>query len=112
MDGVRGPGNLAADQVYVLTLPGFRWFRANYTSVSPRAQHTCHAATSSQMIIIGGFNPVTVLSWDNTTDPWTQQIGIFDMTALQWKDAYQSNANPYKSPDIVKDFYQQKYVPL
>lgn len=51
------------------------------------------------MIIIGGTNHF--MSHDR--DPWPQGIGVFDMTALNFKDSYQANAGPYKTPNIIKN---------
>ena len=40
-------------------------------------------------------------------DPWTQGIGVFDLTAMQWKTSYDPNAAPYITPDAVKAYYAQ-----
>lgn len=42
-------------------------------------------------------------------DPFLQGIGVFDMTNLVWKDSYDPNATSYKSPKIVKDWYDAGY---
>ncbi len=43
----------------------------------------------------------------NPPDPWPQGIGIFDMTAMEWKEGYDADAAPYMTPDVVKAYYQQ-----
>lgn len=93
---------LDSDQMYILSLPSFRWFRANYTSTHLRALHTCHATDSNQMIIIGGYNPNAK---PEKKDPWSQGIGVFDMTTLEFKDSYEAKAGPYKTPDVIKRYY-------
>lgn len=108
VNDVVGSKNVNSGQVYILSLPSFRWFLANYTTTSSRAAHTCHATNSSQMIIIGGMDPtysLDTLRNNDEKDPWTQGIGVFNMTALQFKDSYQANAEPYKTPDIIRRFY-------
>ena len=40
-------------------------------------------------------------------DPWLQGIGIFDLTAMEWKEEYDPAAAPYVTPDAVKAFYQR-----
>lgn len=40
-------------------------------------------------------------------DPWQQGLGIFDLTAMEWKEEYDSDAAPYMTPDAVKAYYQQ-----
>ena len=64
------------------------------------------------MIIIGGVDPTndTIFSGsaDSGTepmDPWPEGIGIFDMTALKFKDSYEAKAKQYETPDLIKRFY-------
>lgn len=40
-------------------------------------------------------------------DPWQQGLGVFDLTAMEWKEEYDSSAAPYITPDAVKAYYQQ-----
>ncbi|KAK7212500.1 hypothetical protein V2G26_019678 [Clonostachys chloroleuca] len=47
----------------------------------------------------GGFKPV---------DEWYAGIGIFDLSALEWKDRYEANAEDYDSPSLVKAFYDSR----
>ena len=101
-----GPGNNAADELFVLSLPAFRWFKADYRSLSPRTKHQCQAV-HSQMVLIGGLNPA---SSNQSMDPWVQGIGVFDMTSLEWKASFEAKAALYKSPDVVRQYYN-KYAP-
>ena len=39
-------------------------------------------------------------------DPWTNGIGIFDMTELSWSTGYDTSAGPYDHPGVVKQYYQ------
>ena len=101
-----------SDQVYILSLPSFRWFRANYTSAHSRGGHTCHIK-NSQMIMIGGQDPTYSQSWlgdvdsqHSPADPWLQGIGVFDMNALRFKDSYQAKAGAYETPDFIKSYYR------
>jgi len=56
------------------------------------------------MAVVGGYDSTVnnVTSW---RDPWPQGIGIFDLTDMNWKDHYDPSAEPYRSPDAVKDWY-------
>ncbi|MCJ1461497.1 hypothetical protein MMC07_000094 [Pseudocyphellaria aurata] len=106
INNVFGPLSSNSDQVYVLSLPSFRWFRANYTSASSRAGHTCHI-TNNQLIMIGGGDPT---HWDAddfnaSADPWASGIGVFDLKALRFKDSYQAKANAYETPDFIRKHY-------
>lgn len=111
--GLGGPQNKDSDQLYILSVPAFQWFQANYTSISPRAGHTCHPARNNQLVLIGGSNPTqftdnTMEAWNGTADPWTQGIGVFDMSTLEWKNSYNASAKPYTPPTIVQNYYKQK----
>ena len=38
----------------------------------------------------------------SAVDPWPQGLGIFDLSAMQWADLYDSSAASYVTPDSVK----------
>lgn len=99
--------NTALDEVFVLSLPGFVWRRANYPAAISRVNHACSVAGNRQMIVTGGLNPASANQSEliYSRDVWTQGIGVFDLTTLQWKDSYDANAEPYTSPDPVKSWY-------
>lgn len=103
--------------IYVLSLPAFRWFRANHTSDSPRIFHTCHATKTRQMIMIGGTNPLHSTFFDSNgdiggepQDPWDQGIAVFDMTALKFQNSYQFRASLYEPPYAVQQYYNNRLV--
>ena len=104
--------NAERDEVYILSLPAFAWFKANYTSVDPRIYHTCHVF-GNQMLSIGGLNPSFATSQDarNDTDPFWEGIKVFDMTALEWTNYYNASAAPYTPPETILHYYggQLKY---
>lgn len=107
--------NTVLDEVYVLSLPAFQWFRANHSSSYPRFGHTCHSTLTGQMIVIGGFDARTFhddirTAWNDSADPWNQGIGVFDMSLLEWKDSYQANGSNYAQPQAIREFYGQKSV--
>ncbi|KAK1454020.1 kelch repeat protein [Colletotrichum paranaense] len=101
-DGVYG-------DVYVLSLPGFVFFKAADSSV-PRADHACVVVAEGgrQMLSIGGVDGSQGFPKLLTDpDPWELGLGIFDMTEMRWSDRYDSQAQPYESPDVVKQWYAQ-----
>ena len=97
---------LDLDAVYVLSLPAFNWQKASYTPRRSRAWHTCNLVGGRQMVIVGGKQP-----WLNDssqiTDIWSQGLGIFDLSAMEWKDQYDAAAAPYVTPDAVKAWYNE-----
>lgn len=93
------------DDVYVLSLPGFVFFKARGPSTA-RNDHACAAAGRRQLVSVGGTDgqlgfPGSLLD----PDPWTNGIGVFDMTEMTWKDGYDAAARDYESPTVVKDWY-------
>jgi len=87
---------------YVLSLPGFVWFRANYTSAVARAWTRCVALGDSQMIVVGGYT-------DPSPDPWSQGIGVFDLSSMSPRTSYDPKAGSYNTPGIVTDWYNNGY---
>ena len=58
------------------------------------------------MISLDGVNPAGNI-W-LPADPWTQSIGIFDMTEMRWTDGYNAIAEDYVTPDVVRAWYADK----
>ncbi|KAI1807607.1 hypothetical protein F4811DRAFT_445671 [Daldinia bambusicola] len=101
-------GNAFSD-VYVLSLPGFVFFKSN-SSGTPRADHGCAVVGKGkrQMLSYGGIDAGTGLDFYNmTTDPWKQSLGVYDMSEMIWKNSYDVNAADYESPAVVRDWYGQ-----
>jgi hypothetical protein len=57
------------------------------------------------MLVIGGAS-----SQDGVPETWTNGLGIYDMTALQWASGYNANAESYVRPELVKQYYTLKCV--
>ena len=59
-------GGLTSDQglddVYILSIPSFRWVRAYSGSGPPRQGHSCEIVQGKQMAVIGGFNATSLPS--------------------------------------------------
>ncbi|KAH8885365.1 hypothetical protein GQ53DRAFT_829081 [Thozetella sp. PMI_491] len=86
--------------MYVLSLPGFVWFKASGTFGPPRAFHRCVALGDSQMVTVGGW--VNLLL---DQDPWLQGIGVVDLPSMSLKNSYDPKAAAYDSPKVVNDWY-------
>jgi hypothetical protein len=93
------------DELYILTIPGFHWIKG--PSGSERAGNRCVTAGGRQMISVGGLTRIynSVVGW-GIKDPWSQGLGVLDMTSLQWSGNYDAGAAKYTSPDVVKDWYR------
>ncbi|OAP56043.1 hypothetical protein AYL99_10195 [Fonsecaea erecta] len=101
------PGYL---NVYVLSLPAFRWFQTPATTTTRRCSHTCSVIGNRQMVSIGGRPPSTFNQFGADFDEWASGIGVMDMTELQWKDHYDAGAAPYERSQLVQKYYDQSYV--
>jgi Kelch motif len=100
-----------SDQVFVLSLPGFVWFKADYVPTNVRMMHTCDIVGQgkSQMVVVGGIDMGSppgsnASSWD----PWTNGINIFNLSAMRWEDRYEANDTIYQTPSVVRDWYTRE----
>ncbi|KAJ4270495.1 hypothetical protein NW762_002182 [Fusarium torreyae] len=89
--------------VWVLSLPGFRWFKAD-NEAPRRAMHGCALAGNRQMLSIGGNDNIQKGGWRDK-DPWKQGIGILDLPSMTWSNEYDADASKYDSPEVVKNWY-------
>ena len=101
------------DDTYILSLPGFVWFKAKYRADSPRCFHTCYNIGKGQVVSVGGvdFGLGFPSCWQ-APDPFQNGIGVFDMRTMAWTGEYNANAPDYDSPQIARDWYAAGYVTL
>lgn len=90
---------LAFDDVYVLTIPGFTWFKAPHGSGAPRVLHICEIIGNRQLVTVGGVDPAgqknrVLGTVYQVPDPLAQGIGIFDMSAMEWMPSCNATAAP------------------
>ncbi|KAK4219644.1 hypothetical protein QBC37DRAFT_394525 [Rhypophila decipiens] len=116
-DGNSGPGTVSFDDAYVLTLPGFHWVKADYTAEHPRYGLSCNAVGGGQVVTIGGADPTQKIQQGqvnngagysapfSTPDPFTQGLGVFDLSTLSWKTKYQPMRFPYTPAPQIQDYY-------
>jgi hypothetical protein len=112
------PGNATQpyDELHILSLPAFRWFKVPYPAQRPRIGHTCHVVGQRHMLIIGGADPLPVpapgtdlrASGYATPDPFPNGLGLFDITRLQWATTYDPRAAEYEQSAPVAEFYRRK----
>jgi hypothetical protein len=96
------------NDVHILTIPGFNWISVKQDNAAypgPRAFHTCNLVGNRQAFILGGFNYRNTSIDYLDVDPLMQGIGIFDMSMLTWKDAYDAQASAYEQPQAVAAWY-------
>jgi hypothetical protein len=98
-----------ATSPHVLSLPSFFWQRRDVGADYSRDGHSCNVVGNKQMAIIGGT--VSSAQQYAIADPWTNGIGIFDLSDMEWKDSYNANAGPYVTPEFVKAHNNQNPYP-
>ncbi len=89
--------------VYVLSIPSFRWIRVNEDS-NRRSRHSCNLLGSHTMLVVGGIQPVgeQVLPLDatgcDTSSKFAQGLGIFSLNNHTWATNYDPSegAAPYE----------------
>jgi hypothetical protein len=96
----------AFDEVYVLSLPAFTWFKADYPAVLSRYAHSC-TLVDGQMISVGGSDPSDATGRQNK-DPFVYGIGVFDLSSMEWSSFYNPAAANYKTPSMVASYYYSK----
>lgn len=94
--------------MYVLSLPGFVWFRVDVDSTY-RSSHACIIPNNRQMIIVGGSANANGAAYEKR-DEFAQGLGVFDLPTLSWKDRYDADAGPYEPPQRVADWYNAGYA--
>lgn len=112
MYGGINPNNLTIyDDIYVLSLPSFKWIQVYGPGESPRWGHTCHFVGNRQMLTVGGahdssiYNIETTAATINTstlTCDWEYKgVAIYDMTKLIWGSVFDAYAAPYQVPTPI-----------
>ncbi|KAK4446547.1 hypothetical protein QBC34DRAFT_149052 [Podospora aff. communis PSN243] len=107
--GITTDSYKSTDEVYVLSLPGFVFFKVTAPGFSTkRADHTCVFTGRRQLLSVGGID-TDVKFPDNflDPDPWANGLGVFDLTDLIWRDRYDAEAAPYQSPAVVREWYSK-----
>ncbi|KAK8047911.1 hypothetical protein PG996_015975 [Apiospora saccharicola] len=107
--GYDAAANKSMTDVYVLSIPGFVWFKADIDTGAPRVGQACAVLGGQgnhQMAVVGGANSdLPYYNKFRDPDPWPNAINVLDLTALQWKSEYDHAAPAYEPPVMVKDWY-------
>ena len=89
--------------VYVLSIPSFRWIRVN-TDSNRRSRHSCNIVGNHTMLVVGGIQPIgqQVLPLDatgcDTTPMFAQGLGMFSLNSHTWTTNYDPSTGtaPYE----------------
>ncbi|CAG9983608.1 unnamed protein product, partial [Clonostachys byssicola] len=101
--------NTVYEDVWILSLPAFRYFKADVTSTTFPRVHLACAAVGRYMITIGGTSKDNPDKWEEN-DPFFKAIGVFDMVEMKWTEDFDPSKGDYDSPNDVKKWYQKNNV--
>lgn len=99
-------------EIWVLSLPAFEWTLVYDEIANERAEHDCAVVGKRQMLSWGGMSAWGTSGFERWTidDPLPYGIGIFDMSALEWKEEYDPDAAEYRAHESISKFYDDGYV--
>lgn len=115
-NGNLGPRAIPYDEVFVLSLPSFNWFKADYLAENPRHALTCNHIGGGQILTVGGVN-TTQNGGDtgslyndvfNTPDQFTQGLAVFDLSTMTFRSSYSASQTTYTLSPSVQQYYNTK----
>lgn len=116
--GDLGSRAMSLDELFVLSLPSFHWFKANYRASQPRHALTCEHLGGGQVLTIGGVDSSLYVQGSayagvyNTRDPNAQGLALFDLSLMSFSSGgYVSNRTVYNLAPEVQSYYDNKWVP-
>lgn len=89
---------IPSDDVYILSLPSFKWFRAyNGTQTHGRSGHRCFQVYPDQMLAIGGYRTASTQCLEDGV------IVNFNLNTLSFEEKYDpaGSYSSFKVPDII-----------
>jgi len=104
MTPMLGMNDKPFDDMYILSLPAFRYYKVKLGDTNPEARQrmTCHMVNNKQMLVLGGHR---VNSSERLTDCRWDELNLFDMNTLKWQTEYApSDSGDSKfmpNPDII-----------
>jgi hypothetical protein len=75
-----------------------------------RFAHSCQLIGGRQMLSIGGAITNTLSDYKGK-DTFPNSLGVFDLSALRWKDEYDPSAALYERPGIISEQYDKEENP-
>ncbi|KAI9721738.1 MAG: hypothetical protein M1812_002073 [Candelaria pacifica] len=114
--GTHLSGNVTYQDLYILTIPSFRWIKKTNAGDQGGAKGAqtatavnyygmqCAMYKDRQMIILGGFFDDPVTKWNNKVcNSSYPVVKVLDVTNLQWVSQFDPSLDPYSVPHTVFD---------
>lgn len=109
-----GEYSISFDAAYVLSLPSFNWFKADYEATSPRHALRCEHIGGGQILTVGGLDTSQHDASNqyrgvfHTVDNFPQGLGIFDLSTMSFADSFAANRTTYDYADALSTYYQTR----
>lgn len=109
-----GEYSVSFDAAYVLSLPSFNWFKADYEAASPRHGLTCEHIGGGQVLTVGGLDTSQNDASNqyrgvfHTEDTFPQGLGVFDLSSLSFADSFEANRTTYDYADALSTYYKTR----
>lgn len=109
-----GDKAISFDAAYVLSLPSFNWFKADYEATSPRHGLTCEHIGGGQVLTVGGLDTSQHDASDqyrgvfHTEDTFPQGLGVFDLASLSFAESFEANRTTYDYADALSTYYKTR----
>jgi hypothetical protein len=85
------------DDVWILSVPSFMWMKVNSGTGNGRAGHKCVKPYPDQMLVIGGYAPLT-----GPTPSCLDIVTVFNLSSAEWIDSYDpSKWSNYTVPPMI-----------
>lgn len=86
------PEFLGLGEVWVLSIPSFKWVRSNADFAITRVGHTCHRIQEKYMVTYRGLGPTPCDKYGG--------LQIYDMNKMEWTTALDKDST-YAVPELV-----------
>lgn len=113
--GSLGSVAVSFDEAFILSLPAFRWFKADYTPLHPRHGLSCEHLGGGQVLTIGGLDTTQVNETSlyegpfNTQDPFRDGLNVFDLGAMAFRTNYSARQKTYTMNPDIQSYYNNQY---
>lgn len=102
------------DNAYILSLPSFHWFKADYESAHPRHALSCEHVGGGQILTIGGVDTTEAPingGYEGPFEPvdsFKQGLAILDMNSFAFANSYTANRTEYTMSAAVQAYHDSK----
>ncbi|PGH20357.1 hypothetical protein AJ80_03625 [Polytolypa hystricis UAMH7299] len=112
MYGGHGKGDNITSDVYILTVPSFRWIKVvpkGKSDNTPGYGHKCVSWNETEMLVIGGLSQKKNGDVQKGCSAGIPPVRVLDTSKLQWQTQFEPKAE-YTVPGVISDIVGGEYV--